>query len=229
MRQTLGSDTTHYLWDELSAYGDVVRETNGTGTELANYTLANQQLIAQVRGGAASYYVQDGQGSTRALTNATGDITDTYNYLAYGQLYGQTGTTTNSYLYTGQQFDSLTGLYSLRARYYDPSVGRFVSRDTYPINYQNPIELNRYGYTANNPINRSDPSGRFMEYAFLHADKEVVGGTIGGATGGFAFSTFLYVLGMLNPFIGWCGGRGTSKLQEWAWLLTAHNQVFDFI
>ncbi|MBZ0316362.1 MAG: hypothetical protein K8L91_08085, partial [Anaerolineae bacterium] len=36
-------------------------------------------------------------------------------------------------------------------------------------------------------------------------------------------------LGMLNPFIGWCGGRGTSKLQEWAWLLTAHNQVFDFI
>ncbi|CAG0981385.1 partial tRNA nuclease WapA, partial [Anaerolineae bacterium] len=160
--QTLGSDTTNYLWDEFSAYGDVVRETNGTGTELANYTLANQQLIAQVRGGTANYYLQDGQGSTRALTNATGDITDTYNYLAYGQVYSQTGTTTNSYLYTGQQFDSATGLYDLRARYYDPGLGRFVSRDTYPINYRNPIELNRYGYVGNNPINHQDPLGLYI-------------------------------------------------------------------
>ncbi|MBZ0318912.1 MAG: hypothetical protein K8L91_21030 [Anaerolineae bacterium] len=159
VRQTVGSDTTNYLWDELSAYGDVVRETNGTGTELASYTLAGSQILGQTRSGVTSYYLSDGQGSTRALLNGTGDLTDTYAYTAFGEIYNQTGGTLNNYLYTGQQFDSLMGLYSLRARYYDPGVGRFVSRDTYPIDYQNPIELNRYGYTANNPINGYDPTG----------------------------------------------------------------------
>ncbi len=170
VRQTVGSDTTNYLWDELSAYGDVVRETNGTGTELASYTLADTQLLTQTRSGVTSYYLSDGQGSTRALLNGTGDLTDTYAYTAYGEIYNQTGSTLNNYLYTGQQFDSLTGLYSLRARYYDPGAGRFVSRDTYPINYRNPIELNRYGYTANNPVNGYDPTGlmTFKEWAYTN-------------------------------------------------------------
>ena len=65
-------------------------------------------------------------------------------------MLNQTGTTTNNYLYTGQQFDSLTGLYSLRARYYAPGLGRFLSQDTYPYNFGNPVELNRYGSTAFN-------------------------------------------------------------------------------
>jgi hypothetical protein len=47
----------------------------------------------------------------------------------------------------------------LRARYYNPSEGRFLSRDTWQIDINNPIELNRYGYTADNPVNFSDPSG----------------------------------------------------------------------
>ncbi len=76
-------------------------------------------------------------------------------------MYNQTGTTANSYLYTGQQFDKSTGLYDLRARFYSPSVGRFLSQDTYAVNFGDPIELNRYGYAAGNPINLSDPSGKF--------------------------------------------------------------------
>ncbi len=159
IKQTVGSQITNYLWDETSVYGDVVLETDGSGSTLASYVLGEAGLVSQNRNGATSYYLQDGQGSTRALTNAAGNVTDTYSYTAFGELFNQTGSTANSYLYTGQQFDALTGLYDLRARYYNPALGRFLSQDTYPYNFNNPVELNRYVYTANNPVNLVDPSG----------------------------------------------------------------------
>ena len=96
----------------------------------------------------------------------TGTLTDTYDYTAFGELYAQTGTTPNNYLYTGQQYDEVTGLYSLRARYYNPADGRFLSRDTYQYDYDNPIELNRYLYAANAPTNGYDPTGfLFVSYS----------------------------------------------------------------
>ena len=159
VQQTTNGQVTNYLWDELSAYGDVVLETNGSGTTLASYVLGNDRLISQNRGGALSYYLQDGQGSTRALTNNLGVVTDTYSYTAFGELQNQTGTTVNSYRYAGQQSDNLTTLYNLRARYYEPSSGRFISQDVYPYDIQNYLELNRYQYATNNGINFADPSG----------------------------------------------------------------------
>ena len=157
--QFVGSAVTHYVWDELSAYGDVIAEVDGSNRVTAGYTLGMGHLISQSRDGSASYYTADALGSTRALTDSTAAITDTYSYSAFGEMFGSTGDTVNPYLYAGQQYDAGTGLYSLRARYYDPSAGRFLSRDTYPVNFGNPRELNRYAYVANNPINKFDPSG----------------------------------------------------------------------
>jgi RHS repeat-associated protein len=104
--------------------------------------------------------LEDALGSTRPLlTDLAGTITDEYTYDAYGTLTASQGTTDNRYLYTGQQFDATTGHYHLRARQYDPSLGRFMGMDTWPLDYSNPVELNRYVYAAGNPVMFSDPSG----------------------------------------------------------------------
>ncbi|HET9493652.1 MAG TPA: RHS repeat-associated core domain-containing protein, partial [Chloroflexia bacterium] len=124
-------------------------------------TCIGAELISQRGTAGASYFLYDGQGSVRTLTNGAGAVTDSYTYGAFGTLLQQVGATPNAYRYTAQQFDSLTGLYSMRARYYSPADGRFLTRDTAPVNLGNPVELNRYGYARNNPINYSDPSGLF--------------------------------------------------------------------
>ena len=73
----------------------------------------------------------DNLGSTRALTNSVGAVTDTQTDDAYGNLILSTGTTTNAYLFTGQWLDSAIGQYYQRARDYNPAVGSFTARDSY--------------------------------------------------------------------------------------------------
>ncbi len=160
VQQTVnGSSTTNYLWDELSPYGDVVAEIDQSNALVASYSLARGRLVAQTRSGVTSYYLPDAQNSTRLLTNLNATVTDTYDYSAFGETIAQTGTTINPYRYTAQQYDNLTNLYYLRARYYTPGLGRFLSRDSWPLDLSNPIEINRYVYAANNPVMYLDPSG----------------------------------------------------------------------
>jgi RHS repeat-associated protein len=169
VRQTANSVTTNYLWDETSRYGDVVVETDGSNAIQTSYVLGITcgscstspigELLSQKKSANLRYYLLDGQGSVRGLTDSSGTLTDSYTYDAFGNLLNGPSTPAINYLYTGQQFDVLTGLYDLRARYYNAGDGRFLSRDTYTVNFNNPIELNRYGYTADNPINSKDLSG----------------------------------------------------------------------
>ena len=171
---TANAVTTNYLWDEFSRYGDVVLET---GANTVSYTLANGMVLSQTNNGVTHYLLPDAQNSTRALTDDAGLITDTFDYSAFGELIDRTGTSEANYLYTGQQYDAVSELYSLRARYYDASIGRFLSRDTWAYDYQNPVELNRYVYTANNPATWSDPSG-YTTYKFTF--------TVAGGGAGFS-------------------------------------------
>jgi RHS repeat-associated protein len=118
-------------------------------------------LISQERGNADSYYLVDGLGSTRGLTNASGVVTDTYAYDAFGNLIASTANIENDYLFAGEQFDGDLGQYYLRDRYYNPSVGRFTRVDSYEGRRRDPMSLHDYLYAHANPVNFIDPSGLF--------------------------------------------------------------------
>jgi RHS repeat-associated protein len=89
-----------------------------------------------------------------------------YTYDAFGNLLSSPGPTPNNYLYRGEQYDPDLGLYYLRARYYNPQTGRFLSRDPEDGDPLDPKTLHKYLYAGGNPINRIDPSGKddFLEY-----------------------------------------------------------------
>jgi RHS repeat-associated protein len=90
--------------------------------------------------------------STRQLTDATQQITDTYTYDAFGLLLDRSGATENNYLYTGEQYDPNVGFYYLRARYYNASIGRFLTMDYFPGLMFEPLSLHRYLYAGSNPV-----------------------------------------------------------------------------
>lgn len=119
------------------------------------------ELISLERTGATRYYVFDGHGSARLLVDETGAVTDTYTYDAFGNLTDKTGTTENSYLYCGEQFEGTTGLYYLRARYMNPQTGTFISMDSYQGSIYDPVSLHKYLYANANPVMFTDPSGYF--------------------------------------------------------------------
>ncbi len=108
-----------------------------------------------------SYYHYDGQLSTRQLTDALANVTDGYTYDAFGILLNMFGATDNEYLYTGEQFDPNIGFYYLRARYYNPYVGRFITVDPWNGSIYDPVSLHKYLYCGNDPINFIDPHGNF--------------------------------------------------------------------
>ena len=156
---TINGVKTSFLLDTNRNYAQVLEEYTSSGVQVAY--VYGHDLISQNRSGAKSFYLYDGLGTTKALTDSSGVVTDRYIYDAYGNILSSTGTTQNSYLYTGEQFDKNLGQYYLRDRYYSQGVGRFTRSDTWEGDYNNPLSLNKYLYTHGNPINAIDPSGQF--------------------------------------------------------------------
>jgi RHS repeat-associated protein len=87
-------------------------------------------------------------------------VTDSYEYDAFGNEFTVSGTTPNEFMYRGEQFDSDLGLYYLRARYYNPFTGRFMSRDPESGEPLIPATLHKYLYVGSDPVNDVDPRGR---------------------------------------------------------------------
>ena len=175
--KTVAGLTTKYLVadNNPTGYAQVIEEDDSTGAA-RQYTYG-LDLISRwdTNTGLSIYYVHDGHGSVRALTDSNGAVTDTYDYDAFGVLIHSTGTTPNNYLFASEQFDPDLGLYYNRARYLNVSTGRFWTPDTVQGGIDDPLSLHRYLYVHADPVDLVDPSGKtpLTDFVLLVATKGV--------------------------------------------------------
>ena len=175
IKKATTSGATSYLMDSNQAYPQVALESSTTtgaspSTQSTAYVWGNQ-LIRQTRGSAASLYpaadaandlfpLQGHLNTSLGAVDANGNLVEQTAGDAYGNLAQQTGLK-QSHPYTGEYWDQDSQLLYLRARWYDPKVGRFVSADPFEGKQRNPRSLNRYVYAHSDPVHGKDPSGRF--------------------------------------------------------------------
>lgn len=162
--------TTEDLVDESNptGYQQVLEERvqvgGGSWTLAKSYTLGLDVVSQNDATNGTLTFLYDGHGSTRALLNSGAAVVQRYAYQAFGiQLAAATLTSASSaltsLLYSGEQTDRSLGLQYLRARYYDPSVGRFTSFDSFEASSGDPLSLHKYLYAAGGPVLGVDPSG----------------------------------------------------------------------
>ncbi|MBF0478533.1 MAG: RHS repeat-associated core domain-containing protein [Candidatus Omnitrophica bacterium] len=158
--------------------GSIYEETAGIPTR--NIFLGGQR-VASVSATGAYFYLTDHLGGTNVLTDSTGVKKELIEYDPFGsysrhEKYGTSDEVARFY-FTGKKLDGDTGLYFFEARFYDPSLGRFITPDTLIQSPSNPQTFNRYSYCGNNPVNRIDPSGHKWSWTkFWHA---AVGAIVG--------------------------------------------------
>jgi RHS repeat-associated protein len=143
--------TTRYVYDR----DDIVREVKaGVATTYVHGPGIDEPFArADSSGGLTGYFHADGLGSIVATTNSSGSLVSSLRYDGFGNI--EAGSTAGPFAFTGREWDGETGLYYYRARYYDPTVGRFIRED--PIGYVAGINL--YTYALNRPQTLSDPGG----------------------------------------------------------------------
>jgi RHS repeat-associated protein len=163
---TKNSTTKTTTWTYIYDGDDIALEimTDSASATTKTFYTHGQSIdehLALERNGQFYFYHADGLGSVTGITDANRNTIQRYGYDSFGKITPQTNFQ-NSYTYTGREWDKETALYYYRARYYDPSIGRFISRD--PIGFEGGINL--YAYVQNNPVNWIDPWGLYTEITF---------------------------------------------------------------
>ena len=156
--KTVNGEKTVYVWD-----GDqVVMELSKGGAVQKRYIRGNDLVYADKgENTEKTYYVTDMHGNVVQLLDESGNVTKTYEYDSFGNEVKPEKKDENPYRYCGEYYDKETEEVYLRARYYEPSVGRFITRDTYTGESNEPLSLHLYTYCENDGVNAWDPSGHY--------------------------------------------------------------------
>ena len=144
-----GSVTTRSVYDGLNA---VAARSGSMQAKTIHGPLVDDPLLTEQAGGGDTYHHADALGSIVRATNALGSVVSGVTYDSWGVIDGAVG----EHGFTARDWDAAVGLYFYRARYYDPSLGRFVSED--PIRSRG--GLNFYQYVHDNPVLLRDPLGK---------------------------------------------------------------------
>ena len=169
--KTVNGEKTVFVWD-----GDqVVMELSEGGKVQKRYIRGNDLVFAD--GGEnteKTYYVTDTHGNVVQLLDEDGSVTKTYEYDSFGNEVNPEKKDDNPFWYCGEYYDKETEEIYLRARYYQPSVGRFITRDTYTGEENEPLSLHLYTYCENDGVNMVDPSGHWGKKIHEKITKEVL-------------------------------------------------------
>ena len=147
-----GGSTTNLLWDPATSPSRLLE----VGSDKIVYGLGPLYIVS---GSATTTFARDGGKSVRAELNGSGSVTASFRYKAYGAIAQSNGASTPTYLgYAGQLLDP-SGLYYMRARWYDPVAARFLTRDLARGSARSPKTTNAFAYAWTNPANYVDPGG----------------------------------------------------------------------
>ena len=162
VRNLCGESETTYAYNTNGRLSQLLaKKTDGVITKYV-YGIG---LIGEETSGSFKTYHFDYRGSTAAITDINGNVTDTFEYDTYGNLISRTGTSAVIFLYNGRDgvVTDSNGLIYMRARYYSPELRRFINADIIAGEISNAVTLNRYAYANGNPVSNIDPFGLSAE------------------------------------------------------------------
>ena len=171
VRNLCGESETTYAYNTNGKLSQLLVKTTDSVVTKYVYGLG---LIGEETSGSFKTYHFDYRGSTTAITDINGNVTDTFTYDTYGNLISRTGTSVVIFLYNGRDgvVTDNNGLIYMRARYYSPELRRFINADIIAGEISNAITLNRYAYANGNPVSNIDPFGLSAERGDLSSDSD---------------------------------------------------------
>jgi RHS repeat-associated protein len=164
VQKSANGTTTVFIY---SGSQDIAEYDNGAAPSSPSreFIYGNGDMLAEVSGGATTYYQKDHL-SVRMITDANGNVAGQQGHYPFGeQWYSSNGS--SEWMFTSYQHNPETGLEYAMARYYDPRTATFCSADPAEGNPDDPESWNRYAYARDNPINITDPSGKFWLWDVL--------------------------------------------------------------
>ena len=199
IRNLCTDEDTTYTYDTNGKLSKLLCKTTGGVTTKYVY---GRGLIGEEVNSTFKTYHFDCRGSTIAITDASGNITDTFAYDTYGKLLSRTGTSKVIFGYNGRDgvITDKNGLIYMRARYYSPAMKRFINADIVAGQISNAVTLNRFAYANGNPVSFIDPFGLTTVAIFFGGetdldptdDYEFSGSGGGSSSSGYGYSGYGY-------------------------------------